>query len=659
MATLRLPRRRSALAWVLLAAVLAAPAWAAVPGSARQMTLHLDPAERLLAGELVQPLPAGGRFALLDGLSVSAARCGEQPLELARDTDGRWVVPACSAPTITLSWQGRLERPSREQRHAVGEAGTFLPTRGEWYPHLVDDAGPLRLEIHTPPGQRAVASGSLVEEQATADGRLARFHHPRTREVEVATGPWALRDRDVNGVTLRVLFPEALDAALGETYLERAAYHLAAFQARLGRFPFDSFSIAASPAPVGVAFPGFTLLGERVIPLPFVPDTSLPHEIMHAWWGAGVQVDVASGNWAEGLTTYLADHAVAEASGEDAALRRGWLLDLASLPASRDAALRDFRGGPDPAGRLIGYQHGALLFHGLRQRLGDTTFDAALGTFAERWMHRSAGWQTLEATFSEAASEDLAPFFAAWRDRPGRPELALEVVRFEPSPRGGWLHGVLVQRGAHAPWPLDVPLVVETGEETVTLIQRMDIERQPFAVFLSARPLSVEVDPDAHLLRHPVARPSVLRRLLLDPQTRLLALTPGRAAELEGLARRALGFRLEALSDDVALGTGRDAAAPLLVVGTSDEIIEWRQSQGLTAPPQEGLERAGRARVWMHPDDPIGLLSGDDSEALAMLATRLRHHGQRSHLVLGEDGETRDAGTWPTDENPLRVEFTD
>ncbi|MGM1051226.1 MAG: M1 family metallopeptidase [Pseudomonadota bacterium] len=673
MAMLRPPRCCPPLPWALLVALLAGPVWGEAPGPERQLTLRLDPAQRHLAGELVQPLPAGGRFTLLEGLAVSDARCGGQALTLDRDPEGRWLVPACPAQTITLRWQGRLESPERGARHAIAEAGTFLPTRGGWYPHLVEGAGPLWLAVHTPAGQRAVGSGSLIAEtpaespeQTTEQtteakdrsaSRLTRFYHPRTREVEIAAGPWALRERDVDGVTLRVLFPAALDAAFGERYLERAAQHLSAFQARLGRFPFESFSIAASPSPVGLAFPGFTLLGERVIPLPFIPDTSLPHEIMHAWWGAGVQVDYPSGNWAEALTTYLADHAVAETRGEDADLRRGWLLNLASLPASRQPALRGFRGGPDPAGRLIGYQHGALLFHMLRQRLGDASFDAALGDVATRWMHRTADWQALEAAFSDAAGEDLAPLLAAWRDRPGRPDLVLDEVRFAPGPDGGWLHGVLIQRGAHAPWPLDVPLVVDTDAGRVTRVQRMDSQRQSFAIPLAAEPRALEVDPDAHLLRHPGEPPSVLRRLLLDPETRLLALTPGRTAELEGLAARTLGRPLEALPVDARWQDD----APHLVIGTTDEVIGWRRDQGLAAPPtpRETLERAGRARFWMHPEAPTGLLSGDDPEALVWLASRLRHHGQRSHLMLDDEGETRDVGTWPVASNPLRIEFTD
>ena len=54
--------------------------------------------------------------------------------------------------------------------------------------------------------------------------------------------------------------------------------------------------------------PSFTLLGAKVIRLPFIVSSSYPHEILHNWWGNGVFVDVQQGNWCEGLTAYLADH---------------------------------------------------------------------------------------------------------------------------------------------------------------------------------------------------------------------------------------------------------------------------------------------------------------------------------------------------------------
>ena len=637
------------LMWLAAAGV----AWgttAADDDASRTLSIRLDPATRQLQGELRQALPAGGHFHLLEGLTVTEARRGDEGLEVARDNEDRWRIPPGNDEAVTLRWQGTLPEAGERGRHRVAPDGTRLPTRGGWYPHLSDSAGSLRLTVRVPEGQRALASGSLLDSHVTEGERVARFHHPRTREVEVAAGPWRLREREVEGVRLRTLFPEALDDAFAETYLERAAEDLRHFQARLGPLPYTSFSIAASPEPVGLAFPGFTLLGERVIPLPFIPHTSLPHELMHAWWGAGVGVDYARGNWSEALTTYLADYALAERRGEDEAMRRRWLSDLAALPPDQDSPLVAFRGGPDPAGRLIGYQHGALLFHMLRQRIGDDAFDHGLRRLADEWMHRSADWSALIDAFGEAAGEPLEAFITPWLTRPGRPALHLEGVRLQARHDDYWLHGELIQRGAHAPWPLSVPLVVETEAGPVRLTQAMESERQAFGVALTSRPLALEVDPDAELLRHPGAMPTILRQLTLDPATRVLALDEA----LRPLAHRALGREADALSPSADL-RGEDAT-PLLVVGTTAALVEWRRTHGLPAPPRK-VETEGQARFWMIPGQRIGLLGGDNPQALARLAKALRHHGQRSYVVQGPGGETREAGTWDVEKNPLRLEL--
>ncbi|MBS9402223.1 hypothetical protein KG088_01090 [Halomonas sp. TRM85114] len=651
---LRRASRLLGLLW-LAAAGLAWGVSTDVPG-ARSLTIQLDPTGRGLQGELRQVLPAGGSFRLLEGLRVTSARRGDETLAVTRNAEGRWRIPPGSDSAdgevpVTLRWRGTLPEADERDHYRLAVDSSLLPTRAGWYPHLGDAAGPLSLTVRVPEGQRAVGSGSLQEERRVEDDYLARFHHPRTREVAIAAGPWRLREREVGGVRLRTLFPKGLDEAFAETYLERTAEHLVLFQARLGRLPYSSFTIAASPAPVGLAFPGFTLLGERVIPLPFIPHTSLPHELMHAWWGAGVAIDYPNGNWAEALTTYLADHALAKQRGEAETMRRRWLADLAALPPEQEFALVDFRGGPDPAGRLIGYQHGAMLFHMLRQRIGDEAFDRGLRRLAEEWMHRTADWSALIDAFGEAAGVSQQAFLAPWLTRPARPSLHLESVRVQARNGGYRLGGVLIQRGNHAPWSLDVPLLVETEEGPVSVTRPLDSLRDAFEVPLASRPLSLEVDPGSDLLRHPGPTPAILRQLTLDPTTRVLALDDAH----RHLARQVLGRKAEALAASADL---QDApGSPLLVIGSTTALREWRQANGLPAPPQP-LETAGQARFWMIPGQRTGLLGGDDADALARLAASLRHHGQRSYVVQGHDGKTEQVGTWAIEENPLRVTFT-
>ena len=76
--------------------------------------------------------------------------------------------------------------------------------------------------------------------------------------------------------------------------------------------------------------PTFTLLGRNVVKLPFIVRTSLGHEILHQWFGNSVYIDSNKGNWAEGLTTYLADHFYADQSGEGVDYRKQILIDYQS-----------------------------------------------------------------------------------------------------------------------------------------------------------------------------------------------------------------------------------------------------------------------------------------------------------------------------------------
>ncbi|RTR05933.1 M1 family metallopeptidase [Halomonas nitroreducens] len=623
---------------VAVAGLLLATAAPTVAAPQRTLTLWLDPAAGALRGEMRLALPASGRFRLAPAFRLTAVERRDETLAVTREAAGRYRVVAPPGP-VTVRWQGRPAGDGEppDQAPQLSASGGLLPARSGWHPRVAAPrAGPLTLVLHTPPGQRAVGSGSLVEERRHADGITARYTHPRTRDLEVATGPWRLRERRVDGIRLRTLFPATLDAAFAETYLEHAVDFLEAFQARLGRYPFASFTMAASPAPVGLAFPGFTLLGEKVIPLPFIPTTSLGHELMHAWWGGAVGIDYARGNWAEALTTYLADYARAEAQGEGMATRRRWLTDLSALPEDQEMPLVAFRGGAEPVVRLIGYQHGAMVFHMLRRRLGEPVFQAGLRRFAETQRFRTADWRDLRVAFESASGSPLGPFFEAWLTRPGRPTLALEAVSVTVTGSGFVLRGRLLQQGEGAPWPLAVPLAVATTAGSEHRVVEAHEERTSFSLTLRDRPLALTVDPDFQVLRRLNAIPALLRGLTLDPATRVLPLDDAPLA----LGQRILGRDAEPATKDSRAGT------PLLVIGPTEAVADWRETHGLPRPPRP-LARAGQARMWTLPGTRVALVSADTREALARLSGALRHHRGRSYVVQDAGGTTLEAGTWP------------
>ncbi|MCE9682035.1 M1 family metallopeptidase [Halomonas alkalisoli] len=619
-----------------------------------RLSIWLEPSSRRLQGEMiVRPPPRMGRFRLDTGLEVNEALVDDKALLPEQAEAGRYrlALPP-DAESVTLRWSGVLDTASG--RSMVSPEGSLLSAGGGWYPQFAR-LGPfaLHIEVQVPDGQRAVATGSLVEVlYADNTGYRVRHGHPRTTSIELAAGPWRERQQTVSGVRVRALFPAGLDDVHAENYLAHSGRYLTQFIERVGDYPYDSFTIAASPAPLGLAFPGFTLLGEQVIPLPFIPHTSLAHELMHAWWGAGVRVDYPSGNWSEALTTYLADYHLDERRGEASETRRRWLIDLSALPDTFDRSLVDFRGDRDPALRLMGYQHGAMLFHMLRQRIGDEAFDAGIKRFAARHMHATASWDDLAAAFSEAANEDLRDFLDAWRHKPGRPALSMAAVERRETETGWQVEGVLDQAGDHAPWPLLVPVVAETRSGPVRHDVALETRQARFSLSYDAEPLSLTVDPDHDLLRELDPVPFILRHVALHPESRLLVLPKALAAQGREWVQQALGRPLAPVGEPSLEGE-----APLLVLGSDDEVAIWLAEQALPEP-STALAARSEARMWTLPESRVVVVSAAEPGQLRRLVASLRHHQHRSYLVQDAEGDTLEAGTWPLDEAGLRVEFS-
>src|SRR5699024_4637864 len=156
-----------------------------------------------------------------------------------------------------------------------------------------------------------------------------------------------------------------------------------------------------------------------------IPYTSYPHEILHDWWGNGVWVDHASGNWSEGLTTYLADQLLAEQRGRGAEARRAALQKYADFVAhAQDFPLAAFKARHGEVTQAVGYDKSMMLFHMLRMRIGDARFIQGLRRFYHKNRFRAASYADLCRAFEASSGEDLSGFFHQWVKRVGAPQLA-------------------------------------------------------------------------------------------------------------------------------------------------------------------------------------------------------------------------------------------
>jgi aminopeptidase N len=399
-------------------------AWAVaappVPAAHLALELTLDPGTRQLAVVAsVRPGERNFRFALHESLHIEKASVDGQAIVLrpaGQQGDLRaWQtrLPAADA-TLRIEYQGTLPALDRhlDHRQVLGRLppmtaveGSFLSSGSGWYPQPAA-LFTYRVRLSVPGEQRALVAGRLLEEEtpaAAGDRYRASFEfaHPADG-IDLVAGPWIVREKmmPTSGAAplrLRTYFTRELDeiAGLADAYLEDTRVYIERYGREIGAYPFSAFSVVASPLPTGFGMPTLTYLGAEVLKLPFIRATSLGHEILHNWWGNGVYVDYATGNWAEGLTTFMADYAYKESESADAAraMRLGWLRDFAALPPASRQSLASFRSRTHGAAAAVGYGKAAMLFVMLRDLLGEQQFQrgpaAVLATAA--LSHRRLG----------------------------------------------------------------------------------------------------------------------------------------------------------------------------------------------------------------------------------------------------------------------------
>lgn len=647
-----------------------------------ELEVTLEPATRQL--EVIAELPVGGRsfaFTLHESLSVHEVRAAAGFLVAASVAGGssdagdgrrswRIAVPA-GVERVRIAYGGTLPatETGRDHRQVLqrlppmaAAAGSFLAAGSGWYPQPPLALFSYRVRLSLPGEQRAVVPGSLRAERlprAGADRYAAEFAFTRpTDGIDLMAGPWRVRERllaraGASPLRLRTYFPPALDAepGLADGYLADSARYIERYGARIGAYPYDGFSIVASPLPTGLGMPTLTYLGVDVLRLPFIRATSLGHEVLHNWWGNGVYVDARAGNWSEGLTTFLADYAYSEERSAAAAhaLRLAWLRDAAALPASEQPALRDFRSRRHGAEAAVGYGKAAMFFLMLRDRVGEVPFDRALRDFWQTHRFRHASWDDLRRAFERASGSDLRGVFEQWLSSRQLPVFTVDDAVASRSPSGHRLR-LTLRQGSPA-LALRLPVEIAGGANSVTRWIDVTGERTLAGFDLDFLPERIRIDPEARTWRRlqDAELPLILRRWVGALKPRRVVV--GGDAAFRDAAETVAGRFFERPAAPLRLADLRAALATgesVMLVGTSAEVDAALLANGLPQQAQAlgGNATRGSARVWTVERGPLLVVAASDAAALRALARPLPHYGGQSWLVF-DGGRASDRGLWP------------
>jgi len=502
-----------------------------VPQSQTSIRFSLAPTLQLDHIALVQE--SAGTESLIHDVPFELEH-GSAPESVQEVSIPSQVVPA-GLVTLDVHYHGVINDPPRDPRHLrfvtpsetaghIGPEGVYVSRESHWYPDVPESLSTYALLVAVPTGWTVVTQGKAGESRACPAG-LCRSDQmvitdwavtQPSEAVTLVANTFVATFRDWTAKTGQriqlstYLFPD--DAHLAEEYLDATARYLDVYIPLLGPYPFEKFAVVENFFASGLGMPSFTLLGSGIIKRHYVQPYALGHEIVHSWIGNAVFNRADRGNWVEGLTTYLANYYWHELMGDRAQARdqrrlmvQGYNLHV---PPERDYPVAQFTQKLDEHDNAIGYQKAAMLFHLLRQEVGEETFWRALTNLVAQYRGRYAEWHDLERVFAEESRQDLRWFFEQWVEQDGAPVLSLpeaiaRPVAGEPA-QTFQLEATIVQ--SNKPFRLLLQLLVRMeGDREHLLTLPLRSLRETLSVTLPARPVAIELDPEFMTFRR-VAR---------------------------------------------------------------------------------------------------------------------------------------------------------
>ncbi len=626
------------------------------------------------------------QFSLHSGLVLSTDSHGIKIKRLS--VDQYLVTLPAKTETLVLSYEGKIQQalrdksdsPGKTQQYTrgwIGDDGVFLDGSAPWYPVFSGDEDgwpPLvnfDLQVRLPEGWKAVSQGESISTGETGHWRELQ---PQD-DIYLIANRFKQYQKQTPNALVEVYLHNP-DAKLANQYLEATADYLSLYTQLIGPYPYSKFALVENFWETGYGMPSFTLLGPQVIRLPFIIHTSYPHEILHNWFGNGVFVDYSQGNWSEGLTAYLADYWLKERRGKGAEYRRNALQGYAHyVDAGNEFPLKAFRARHGDSSQAIGYSKAMMMFHMLRQHLGDQLFFQGLRNFYQKNKFRRASYSDLQAAWEQVSKQSLQAFFDQWLNRTGAPVLAISNVSIEKEGSQYQLSAKLSQTQKEAVFKLQVPIKIQFGNQLGELVKMVELNEksEEISLVLPHQPIWITVDADADVFRRldPAEIPATLSGFFGSRET--LIVLPSNAPELLQQAYRTLadtwqekrqhGWDVILDKDIKVLPEGK----AILILGQKNRF----RAQVMAATQQ--IELSGKdfclGDAQIDADEqslvlalnapgkaPRVFISASEVEAVAGLTRKIPHYGKYSYLVFdGIKPTNRLKGQWQINQSPLSV----
>lgn len=414
---------------------------------------------------------------------------------------------------LILKYKGKIESPVKQSKEnyargfsespgIIWEKGVYLAGSTYWVPYFGDELVSFNLTTTLPDSWKTVSVGTRTLDEKKNGQHIDKWESPTPQEeIFLIAAPFQEYDYPMGSVTAYA-FLRTPDEALANKYLEATAQYMEMYRKLVGPFPYTKFALVENFWETGYGMPSFTLLGEKIIRLPFILHSSYPHELLHNYWGNSVYVDFKSGNWCEGLTAYMADHLIKEQRGQAVEYRSETLQKFTDyVTPENDFPLSKFSSRFDPPSEAIGYGKTSMVFHMLRRKVGDEQFIKSFQVFNRNNKFKRSSFDDIRKAFEEVTGKDWKWFFDQWVNRTGAPQLVLEDVQVNSVRGSNNVSFTLKQIQPEEVFYLDVPVVIITKDGIKTETVEMNEKESKYNFTVDSAPLKILVDPEFDLMR--------------------------------------------------------------------------------------------------------------------------------------------------------------
>ncbi|MCL2545015.1 MAG: M1 family metallopeptidase [Clostridia bacterium] len=278
-----------------------------------------------------------------------------------------------------------------------------------------------RVTVDLPRGFEVAASGAPREREEAGGRTRWAFEIAGAREFALCFGKgFRVESAVADGVLVQAY---ATSGGRARRALQYAQSALRTYAELFGPYPHPSFSVAeAALGGLGnMEYPGLAMIDLVQLERSGALEFEMAHVVAHQWWYAQVGSDQVRSPWLdEALAEYSALLYYERAHGQEAFDRlyeqRVESAMRITLPSDRTIGAEIGRFASRWEYKMVVYQRGAGMLHGLRLALGEEVFLRALRAYLEAHRFGIATRPDLVRAFNEAGGSNWQGYFDDYLD---------------------------------------------------------------------------------------------------------------------------------------------------------------------------------------------------------------------------------------------------